>query len=59
MLLPGQNAGLTRPSSLANRMAYSLMGTPPYGMDCCACLSNEEDYRVYPSEGGGGAMGFM
>ena len=24
------------------------MGLPPYGMDCCPCLANEEDWRVYP-----------
>ena len=36
------------PSSTANRMAYSVMGTPPYGMDCCPCQMNAEDYRVYP-----------
>ena len=43
-------AGMVDPSSTANRMAYSVMGTPPYGMDCCPCLSNEEDYRVSPPQ---------
>ena len=47
---PGVWAGMVDPSSTANRMAYSVMGTPPYGMDCCPCLSNEEDYRVYPPQ---------
>ena len=47
---PGVWAGMVDPSSTANRMAFSVMGTPPYGMDCCPCLSNEEDYRVYPPQ---------
>ena len=47
---PGVWAGMVDPSSTANRMAYSVMGTPPYGMDCCPCSSNEEDYRVYPPQ---------
>ena len=41
------------------RQITATLGLPPYGQDCCPCLANEEDYRVYPSEGGGGAMGFM
>ena len=48
---PGVWAGMVDPSSTANRMAFSVMGTPPYGMDCCPCLGNEEDYRVYPWNG--------
>ena len=32
------------------RQMAASMGLPPYGMDCCPCLSNEEDYRVYPPQ---------
>jgi hypothetical protein len=45
---PGHWAGMVNPNAAANRMASAVMGTPPYGMDCCPCLANEEDYRVYP-----------
>ena len=30
------------------RQMAASMGLPPYGMDCCPCLANEEDWRVYP-----------
>ena len=30
------------------RQITATLGLPPYGQDCCPCLANEEDYRVYP-----------
>eukprot|EP00298_Acanthocystis_sp_HF-20_P001098 c11496_g1_i1.p1 GENE.c11496_g1_i1~~c11496_g1_i1.p1 ORF type:complete len:111 (+),score=35.45 c11496_g1_i1:40-372(+) len=33
------------------RTLATAMGLPPAGMDCCPCLANEEDYRVYPQDG--------
>lgn len=44
-MYPGMN-----PMALGNRMASAATGNPPYGMDCCSCLANEEDYRVYPND---------
>lgn len=41
------------PPPLGSRLSLFLrrrgsMGLAPYGQDCCPCLANEEDYRVYP-----------
>ena len=35
------------------------MGLPVYGMDCCPCLANEEDYRVYPVRSALGSASFL
>merc|ERR1711988_2080914 len=45
---PGAYAGIVDPGGIQGRMAMATQGLPPYGMDCCPCLANEEDYRVYP-----------
>lgn len=47
---PGAYAGIVDPGGIQGRMAMATQGLPPYGMDCCPCLANEEDYRVYPPD---------
>lgn len=49
-LLPGTYAGIVDPQNVQSRLAMATQGLPPYGMDCCPCLANEEDYRVYPPD---------
>jgi hypothetical protein len=44
---PGSFPGMS-PYGAGTRMLTASMGLAPYGMDCCPCLGNEEDYRVYP-----------
>lgn len=45
---PGSYAGIVDPQMIQGKLAMANQGLPPYGMDCCPCLANEEDYRIYP-----------
>ena len=44
------------PYGAGTRMMTNTMGLAPAGIDCCPCIGNEEDYRVYPWHGIAGSI---
>jgi hypothetical protein len=46
------------PYGAGTRQMTNTMGLNPAGIDCCPCLGNEEDYRVYPRTPLGGMNPF-
>ena len=44
------------PYGAGTRQMTNTMGLAPAGIDCCPCMGNEEDYRVYPWNGIAGSV---
>ena len=44
------------PYGAGTRQMTNTMGLAPAGIDCCPCIGNEEDYRVYPWHGMAGPV---